>query len=92
MTIAGPNNPAWIAVVPDDKWSDEPALGELYSQVVDPTHGRIDNIMAIHSLNPAGLAAHNALYTSAMTGTATLRKVERELIALVVSLENHCHY
>ena len=53
---------------------------------------RVDNIMAIHSLNPAGLAAHNALYRSAMTGTATLRKVERELIAYVVSLENHCHY
>jgi AhpD family alkylhydroperoxidase len=27
-----------------------------------------------------------------MSGTATLRKVERELVALVVSLENHCHY
>ena len=26
-----------------------------------------------------------------MAGTATLRKVERELIALVVSLTNHCH-
>lgn len=29
---------------------------------------------AIHSLNPAALAAHSALYLSAMTGTATLRK------------------
>ena len=48
--------------------------------------------MAIHSLNPAGLAAHNALYISAMTGTKTLRKVEREMIAYVVSLENRCHY
>jgi len=27
-----------------------------------------------------------------MAGTATLRKVEREIIALVVSLENDCHY
>jgi len=27
-----------------------------------------------------------------MAGTPSLRKVERELIALVVSLENHCHY
>jgi alkylhydroperoxidase family enzyme len=38
------------------------------------------------------LGAHLGLYTSAMAGTATLRKVERELVALVVSLENHCHY
>ena len=29
---------------------------------------------------------------SAMAGTGTLRKVERELIALVVSRENDCHY
>ena len=48
--------------------------------------------MAVHSLNPRGLAAHDAVYRSAMAGTRNLRKVERELIALVVSLENECHY
>lgn len=76
--------------MPDDEWDGE--LADLYPAVVDPTHGRVDHIMAIHSLNPTGLAAHDALYRSAMAGTKTLRKVERELIALVVSLENHCHY
>jgi len=60
--------------------------------VVDSTFGRVDRIMAVHSLNPAGLAAHDGLYRSAMSGTGTLRKVERELVALVVSLENQCHY
>jgi alkylhydroperoxidase family enzyme len=79
-----------IEVVPDDEWVGE--LGKLYSQVVDPTSGRVDNIIAVHSLNPRGLAAHQGLYASAMASTASLRKVERELIALVVSLENHCHY
>ena len=68
------------------------ALGELHPLVVDPTHQRVDNIIAVHSLNPRGLEAHQRLYASAMAGTASLRKVERELIALVVSLENHCHY
>lgn len=82
---------AYIEVVPDEDWTDD-GLGELYPQVVDPTYKRVDNIMAVHSLNPRGMAAHQQLYTSAMTGTATLRKVEREMIALVVSLENHCHY
>ncbi len=81
---------AWIRVVPDDEWTGP--LGELYPNVADPDSGRVDAIMAIHSLNPTGLAAHDALYRSAMTGTATLRKLERELIALVVSLTNHCHY
>ncbi len=81
---------AWIERLPDDEWTGE--LADLRDSVVDPTHGRVDEIMAIHSLNPRGLAAHDQLYRSAMAGTGSLRKVERELIALVVSLENHCHY
>lgn len=83
---------SYIEIVPDDDWHDDPALGPLYEQVVDPTWQRVDTIIAVHSLNPRGLAAHQGLYASAMAGTASLRKVERELIALVVSLENHCHY
>ncbi len=81
-----------IAIVPDADWPETDGLADQYDEVLDRTHGRVDNIMAIHSLNPTGLAAHNALYRSAMSGTATLRKVERELIAYVVSFENHCHY
>ncbi len=81
---------ARIKVIPDDSWDD--ALGELYPRVVDPTYGRVDNILAVHSINPRGMAAHQGLYESAMAGTATLRKVEREILALVVSLENECHY
>ena len=83
---------SWIRVVPDSAWPSTDGLAEQYERVVDRTYGRVDNIMAIHSLNPAALAAHNALYASAMSGTATLRKVEREMIAMVVSLENYCHY
>ena len=81
---------ARIEVIPDDDWDG--ALGELYPRVVDAAYGRVDNILAVHSLNPRGMAAHQALYESAMAGTATLRKVEREIMALVVSLENDCHY
>lgn len=81
---------ARIQTIPDDSWEGE--LAELHPLVVDRTYGRVDNIIAVHSLNPRGLAAHQGLYTSAMASTATLRKVERELVALVVSLENHCHY
>jgi alkylhydroperoxidase family enzyme len=85
---------AWINIVPDEEWVDgtREELQALHDAVVDRDHNRVDYIMAVHSLNPRGLAAHNRLYASAMSGTATLRKVERELIALVVSLENHCHY
>ena len=65
---------------------------ELYQAMLDPESARVDNILKIHSLNPRALAAHDALYQSAMAGTAGLRKVEREMIALVVSSLNECEY
>ena len=81
---------AWIHTVPEREAS--PELAALYEAVVDPTTGQLDNILSIHSLHPAGLRAHFDLYMAVMAGTPGLRKVDRELIALVVSLENRCHY
>lgn len=81
---------AWIETLREDQWDGK--LAEMAPRVADRLTGRVDNIMQIHSLNPTALAAHDALYRSAMTGTATLRKVERELIALTVSQLNDCHY
>ena len=81
---------ARITVIPDDSWDGE--FSELYPRVVDRTYGRVDNILAIHSLNPRAMAAHQGLYESPMASTATLRKAERELIALVVNLTNDCYY
>ncbi len=78
---------AWIDGVPIDEWDDA-----LRGEVADPNTRRIDNIMSVHSLNARGMAAHQALYSSAMAGTATLRKADRELVAFVVSQANDCHY
>jgi alkylhydroperoxidase family enzyme len=85
-------DPAWIETVPETDWDKDTYLSVLLEKVKDKENGRVDNIMAVHSINPKSLEAHNALYSSAMSGTASLRKVERELIAFVVSLENNCHY
>ncbi|MGI9610420.1 MAG: carboxymuconolactone decarboxylase family protein [Acidimicrobiia bacterium] len=74
----------------EDEWSDE--MAPLRDQVVDPTHGRVDWIMRIHALDPGSMESHYMLYRQAMKGTKTLRKVEREMIALVVSQANDCHY
>lgn len=81
---------SWIDVIGEAEWDGE--LAQLRERVVDPKTGRVDHIMGIHSLNPRSLDAHDTLYRSAMRGTATLRKVDRELIALVVSTINLCHY
>ena len=81
---------AWIETPREDTWEGD--LVDLYAQLVDREHDRVDNIMQIHALNPRAMAAHQALYVSAMAGTKNLRKVDREMIALVVSAVNECHY
>lgn len=86
----GEGRRAWIEVVPEDQWTGD--LEPLLEACLDPGQESVDNILAVHSLDPAGLAAHLAVYRSAMAGTAGLRKVDRELVALVVSQTNDCHY
>lgn len=81
---------AWIETIAPSAWTEELAL--LRTEVADPADDSVDNIMQIHSLNPRGMAAHNTLYGSAMAGTRSLRKVDREMIAFVVSQTNECHY
>ena len=81
---------AWIETIDDREWEGE--LADLHPKVVDKGYGRVDHIMAIHSLHPAGLRAHFELYRAVMRGTPDLRAVDREMIALVVSLLNQCHY
>lgn len=81
---------AWIPTIdPEDADAE---LRELYDRVRDPASGALDNILSVHSLHPRGLAAHYELYAAVMTPTRSLRKAEREMIALVVSVLNECHY
>lgn len=80
----------WIDAPHEDSWPEE--MGALRDDVIDPVHDRVDWIMRIHARDAGSLEAHSTLYRQAMKGTATLRKVEREMIALVVSTVNECHY
>lgn len=80
----------WIDAPHEDTW--EGRLAELKEAVTDPTHDRVDWIMRIHARDAGSLDAHNVLYRQAMQSTKTLRKVEREMIAVVVSTINECHY
>jgi alkylhydroperoxidase family enzyme len=82
---------AWIRTV-DESNAGDGELGRLYDRVRDPVNGRVDHIMAVHSQHPPGLAAHFDLYRAVMRGTPTLPVAEREMIALVVSTLNACHY
>ncbi|MFK7741823.1 MAG: peroxidase [Planctomycetota bacterium] len=81
---------AWIATI--DESEADGQLAELYAQALDPGTTRVDHVLKVHSLHPDGLAAHLAVYRASMAGTKGLRKVDRELVAVVVSKANGCHY
>ncbi len=66
-------------------------LADCYAQMKDP-HGNVANILAVHSLNPPALRAHFGLYKTLMFGGSELSRAQREMIAVVVSAANECHY
>lgn len=80
---------AWIEMIPED--AAEGRLAELYERYREP-HGGVDNVLKIHSLDPRSMEVHYELYKHLMTSTRELRKVKREMIAVVVSAINGCHY
>jgi uncharacterized peroxidase-related enzyme len=80
---------AWIKVIPEDE--AEGKLKELYDRMTEPWGG-VDNIMKIHSLNVPSLKAHFDLYKTLMRGRSGLSRAQREMIAVVVSSVNRCHY
>ena len=80
---------AWIDII--DEENAEGSLKEQYDQLIEPWGG-VDNILKIHSLNPKSLAAHVQLYKTLMYGKSPLRRTDREMIAVVVSIITQCHY
>jgi alkylhydroperoxidase family enzyme len=61
---------------------------------IDPRH-RVpdtDNILRIHSVHGATMRQHFDLYVELMRGPGPLSRYQRELIAVVVSGINGCHY
>ena len=80
---------SWIKVIPEAEASGE--LKELYEQMNEPWGG-VDNVLKIHSLNPASLRTHFEFYKTLMRGPSGLSRVQREMIAVVVSATNRCHY
>ena len=80
---------AWIKMIHETE--AEGALSEMYGKLIEPWGG-VDNIMKIHSLNVPSLTAHFELYKTLMRGRSDLTRVQREMIAVVVSTANRCHY
>ena len=54
--------------------------------------GRVYNILKIQSQNAAALQAMLGLYAATMRGESPLTRSQREMLAVVVSRANDCHY
>lgn len=54
--------------------------------------GFVPNVFRAYSLRPAALRGFIALYDALMAEEGGLSKAEREMIAVAVSAQNHCHY
>lgn len=54
--------------------------------------GRIWNIVSIMSLNPMTMKTSMDFYGSVMKARGQLTRAQREMLAVVVSVENHCLY
>ena len=73
---------------------EEEATGELkreYDAAIGRA-GKVFNIVKSMSLNPRVLGASMGLYKAIMFGPSELSRAERELLAVVVSCANDCHY
>jgi uncharacterized peroxidase-related enzyme len=80
---------AWIKMIQESEAVGR--LKELYEKYTEPWGG-VDNILKIHSLNVKSLQTHFDLYAHLMRGKSDLSRAQREMIAVVVSAVNRCHY
>ena len=80
---------AWIKVI-----EEKDATGELRGiyQSQGQKAGALANILKIHSLAPETLSTHMAFYDAVMHAPGELSRIQREMIAVVVSSLNRCHY
>lgn len=51
-----------------------------------------DNILRVHSIHSRMIRLHYELYVETMHKPGSLTRVQREMIAVVVSSINRCHY
>lgn len=66
-------------------------LAKLYEEAIERA-GRVFGIVRVMSQEPRVLEASMGLYRSVMFGQGGLTRQQREMLAVVVSRTNHCHY
>lgn len=80
---------AWIKTIEES--DAEGLLARIYETTKDRA-GRVYNILKVQSTHPPALKAMIDLYQAAMLSESPLSRAQREMLAVVVSRANHCHY
>ncbi len=80
---------AWIEKVQPER--AEGLLAEIYDDAMERA-GKVFEIVKLQSLRPDILKAWLEYYKVVMYGKSDVTRMERELIATVVSKINGCHY
>ncbi|WP_420393473.1 peroxidase-related enzyme [Acuticoccus sp.] len=65
---------------------------EAYFEKCREKLGLVPNVLIAYAFDEAKLRAFTEMYNELMLGPSGLSKLERELIAVVVSAANRCHY
>jgi alkylhydroperoxidase family enzyme len=83
-----------LAVPYINKVSMEDADGLLdrIFQARTKSAGRLWEIVAVQSLNPESLRESMRMYGQIMFADSPLSRAQREMVAVVTSLANECHY
>jgi len=80
---------AWIKLVGESDATG--VLARIYDAAIKRA-GKVFQILRVQSNNPDTLKASMNLYAAAMFGRSPLSRVQREMLAVVVSRANSCHY
>lgn len=80
---------AFIDVIQYDQSTGE--LKEIYDSLIK-SRGKLADVHTIQSLNPKSIINHMDLYMTVMFGKSPLQRVQREMMAVVVSKANDCDY
>ena len=67
------------------------ALKQEYDAAIE-RGGRVSNIVSIQGHNPRVLKSSIGFYRDIMYGPSPLSRAQREMLAVVVSKANECHY
>jgi uncharacterized peroxidase-related enzyme len=79
----------WLDVPGADEVSDE--VKELWAKPLEKL-GFVPNVLRVYAIRPRHLQLWNDFYDELMRGESGLSKAQREMIAVVVSTANRCHY